>query len=175
MKILSIILGLSFIMSLVGCQFVQQVEQVPLDKQCQLITSITRTTTYFALKEVAKDPDDRIKIATNIVEIIKCMRGDATVNISKEYIFNFLNQYFSSDYALFLQNAIDILDTYYNVNIDVSGIIGDDNKLRLEAFLIGIQLGAEITIPGTKRDCQSPLYYSSKSWFHTIIQERTHT
>lgn len=163
MKHLMIVFSLCALLISSGCQFVQQVDKIPLDKQCQLISSITRTTTYIALQESINDKVKRAEVATKIVSVANWLNVD-TPSLSQSLISDTLGKYFTINdnqaYGLLLQNALDILMTYYDPKIDVADTIGPDNVARLRAFLTGMSQGAQLCIPNAKGE-QSNLYYDS--------------
>ena len=141
MKHLMIVFSI-LLLPLSGCNFIQQVKQLPIDKQVQLITSITRTTTYFALKESIQSASKRMEIADKIVNVITKIQSDPSVSLSNEAIVQILNRYFPVDYVILFQNALDILSMYYDPKIDVEQIVGAENILRLNGFLEGVKQGA---------------------------------
>ena len=141
MKHLMIVFSI-FLLPLSGCNFIQQVKQLPIDKQVQLITSITRTTTYFALKESIQSATKRMEIAEKIVNVVTKIQSDPSVSLSNEAIVQILSRYFPVDYVILFQNALDVLSMYYDPKIDVEQMIGAENILRLNGFLEGVKQGA---------------------------------
>jgi hypothetical protein len=122
------------------------VQQLPLDKQAQLITSVTRTTTYFALKQSIQSNAKRVEVAQKIVNVIIKIQGDPSVSVSNPAIIELLSRYFPSDYVILFQNALDILQLYYDPKIDIGQTIGEDNLVRLNAFLDGVLKGAQMVV-----------------------------
>lgn len=117
-------------------------DNTTIDQKVVLVKSAARTGTYFAIKEVYKDPAERIAKATFIKEYIIIFTSTEPITI--QTIGDIITQHFSGDCELLIKDAVDILNNY--ISIDTSQVLTGDNKLLIKAFLNGVTEGCDMII-----------------------------
>jgi len=141
------IIGALCIVSIVGCGIVKPNTEVTITQKCALVRNAATTAMFFGLQIV--DVQDREAIAADVAHKVslalsKLRDVEATPGV---IVVTDIVALFNIDpkYGLFLQNAVDIFNTYF-VLVPPSEAIGQDNFKLVVAFAEGVINGCRLVV-----------------------------
>jgi hypothetical protein len=127
-----------------GCSLVGISEgPMTIEHKSALVKSAARTGTYLALTEVYEN--DRAKMlqkASLIKDHISKFSIASPVTMDK--IYDTLLAHVPAQYALLMQNAIDIFTAYFTVDLEGNPLLTEDNIALIYAFCEGVVEGCEL-------------------------------
>lgn len=144
------LLGLSSVLFLcAGCGLLQPRGDLSIDDQEKLIHDATKTGVFLAITTIYEDEDKQVEVAEELKRdidhnILNGILLDPTGTVD-EATEKLLFSKIPPEYMLFLQNAFNLLRTYYETP-EVGEILEDDKWRLLTAAFRGISDGCSLIV-----------------------------
>ena len=126
-----------------GCSFIKIKDNLTVEEKATLLKSTARTATYFALTEYYKDNTQGLKSRAQLIKSKLSVIGP-NASIDKDALAAMLLEHIPTEYAIIIQNALDVLNLY--IAIDVSSAMCEDSKKLIDAFVTGVIEGCDLVL-----------------------------
>jgi hypothetical protein len=137
-----------------GCFLLQPREDIPIEQQQRFVRNAAKSAVFFAIREIHKnDLEAQTHLASwldnEIEQNIRPILLDPDLTLDQATLDLLMIKLLKADdgaqWAIFIQNALDVFNMYFRTP-NVGEIISGDNWLLLVALFDGVQDGCRLVL-----------------------------